>query len=153
VNLALLKDLVLGADDGLTATLVFVLSVTGLSPSHVALVALAQVLGNTISMTLGGMASADAGASRHPVLEGAVVGGSALFGGLIPVLPFFLLLPHSKIAAYLCVALTAVILGTVRSRFNDDQSAVASAAQFLAVVTAGALAGVGVGALLQLIPA
>ena len=84
----------------------------------------------------------------NPWLEGAQIGLSFVIGGLIPTIPVILSLPHLQWWAYGLTALTALVLGAIKSRYTP-QSAIRAGLEFLAIVTAGTLAGVGVGLLLH----
>jgi VIT1/CCC1 family predicted Fe2+/Mn2+ transporter len=81
-------------------------------------------------------------------LEGTRIGLSFVIGGLIPAIPVILSLPHVQWWAYGLTALTAIALGAIKSRYTP-QSAVRAGLEFLAIVTVGTLAGVGVGLLLH----
>ncbi len=84
----------------------------------------------------------------NPWLEGAQIGLSFVIGGFIPTIPVILSLPHLQWWAYGLTALTALALGAIKSRYTP-QSAIRAGLEFLAIVTAGTLAGVGVGLLLH----
>jgi vacuolar iron transporter family protein len=84
----------------------------------------------------------------NPWLEGAQIGISFVIGGLIPTIPVLLSLPYVRWWSYGLTALTALALGAVKSRYTR-QSAVRAGLEFLAIVTVGTLAGVGVGVLLH----
>lgn len=84
----------------------------------------------------------------NPWLEGGRIGLSFVIGGLIPTIPVILSLPHVQWWAYGLTALTALVLGAIKSRYTP-QSAIRAGLEFLAIVTFGTLAGVGVGFLLH----
>jgi VIT1/CCC1 family predicted Fe2+/Mn2+ transporter len=84
----------------------------------------------------------------NPWLEGAQVGVSFVVGGLIPTLPVLLSLPQARWWAYGLTALTALGLGAMKARYTR-QGPVQAGLEFLVVVTAGTLAGVGLGLLLH----
>ncbi len=84
----------------------------------------------------------------NPWLEGARIGLSFMIGGLIPTIPVILSLPHVQWWAYGLTALTALVLGAIKSRYTA-QNPVRAGLEFLAIVTVGTLAGVGVGLLLH----
>jgi vacuolar iron transporter family protein len=84
----------------------------------------------------------------NPWLEGARVGLSFVIGGLIPTIPVILSLPHVQWWAYGLTALTALVLGAIKSRYTT-QGPLQAGLEFLAIVTVGTLAGVGVGLLLH----
>ena len=75
-----------------------------------------------------------------------VFGISFVIGGLIPTVPVFLSLPQAKWWAYGLTALTALVLGAIKARYTH-QRPVWAGLEFLVVVTAGTLAGVGLGLL------
>lgn len=54
-----LREIVFGLNDGLVTTMVFVMVVSNVGPSHLVLIALGEVLAGGISMALGGYFSAD----------------------------------------------------------------------------------------------
>ncbi len=84
----------------------------------------------------------------NPWLEGLQVGISFVVGGLIPTVPVLLSLPQVQWWAYGLTALTALVLGAVKARYTR-QGPVRAGLEFLAVVTIGTLAGVGLGLLLH----
>ena len=83
-----------------------------------------------------------------PWLQGLQVGLSFVIGGLIPTVPVLLSLPQARWWAYGLTALTALLLGVIKARYTH-QSPVRAGLEFLVVVTAGTLAGVGLGLLLH----
>jgi vacuolar iron transporter family protein len=83
-----------------------------------------------------------------PWLEGIQVGLSFVVGGLIPTIPVFFSLPQARWWAYGLTALTAMALGAMKARYTG-QSPVWAGLEFLVIVTAGTLAGVGLGLLLH----
>ena len=84
----------------------------------------------------------------NPWLEGSQIGISFVIGGFIPMIPLLLSLPHIQWWAYGLTALTALALGAIKTRYTP-QGPVRAGLEFLAVVTVGTLAGVGVGLLLH----
>lgn len=84
----------------------------------------------------------------NPWLQGLQIGLSFIVGGLIPAIPVLLSLPQVRWWAYGLTALTALVLGTVKARYTR-KSAMRAGLEFLAVVTVGTLAGVGIGLLLH----
>ena len=84
----------------------------------------------------------------NPWLEGSQIGISFVIGGFIPMIPLLLSLPHVQWLAYGLTALTALALGAIKSRYTP-QGSMRAGLEFLAVVTVGTLAGVGVGWLLH----
>jgi len=83
-----------------------------------------------------------------PWLEGIQIGLSFVVGGLIPTIPVFFSLPQARWWAYGLTALTAMVLGAMKARYTG-QGPVWAGLEFLVVVTAGTLAGVGLGLLLH----
>ncbi len=84
----------------------------------------------------------------NPWRQGAQIGISFVVGGLIPAVPVLLLLPEVRWWAYGLTALTALGLGALKARYTH-KGPVRSGLEFLAVVTIGTLAGVGIGLLLH----
>lgn len=85
-----------------------------------------------------------------PVRQGLQIGASFVVGGLIPTLPVLLgvPLPGMQGAAYGLTALTALVLGAIKARYSL-QGPVRNGLEFLAIVTAGTLAGVVIGVALH----
>ncbi len=54
----------------------------------------------------------------NPWMEGMQVGLSFVLGGLIPSIPLFLALPQARWFAYGLTAVTAIILGYIKSRYT-----------------------------------
>ena len=84
----------------------------------------------------------------NPWLQGIQIGISFVIGGLIPAIPVILSLPQTRWWAYGLTALTALVLGAIKARYTH-KGAVRSGLEFLAVVTIGTLAGVGLSFLLH----
>lgn len=84
----------------------------------------------------------------NPWLQGLQIGISFVVGGIIPALPVMLSLPQFRWWAYGLTALTALVLGAVKAHYTG-KNPVRSGLEFLAVVTIGTLAGVGIGLLLH----
>jgi vacuolar iron transporter family protein len=83
-----------------------------------------------------------------PWLQGVQIGISFVVGGLIPTIPVLLSLPQVRWWAYGLTAVTALVLGAVKARYTG-KGPVRAGLEFLAVVTVGTLAGVGIGLLLH----
>ena len=83
-----------------------------------------------------------------PWLQGVQIGISFVVGGLIPTIPVLLSLPQVRWWAYGLTAVTALVLGAVKARYTP-KSPVRAGLEFLAIVTVGTLAGVGIGLLLH----
>src|SRR6266566_4035133 len=84
----------------------------------------------------------------NPWLQGIQIGISFVVGGLIPAIPVILSLPQARWWAYGLTALTALVLGAIKARYTH-KGAVRAGLEFLAVVTIGTLAGVGLSFLLH----
>ena len=84
----------------------------------------------------------------NPWLEGVQIGVSFVVGGLIPTVPVLFSLPQARWWAYGLTALTALLLGVIKARYTH-QSPLRAGLEFLVMVTAGTLAGVGLGLLLH----
>jgi len=84
----------------------------------------------------------------NPWLEGVQIGVSFVVGGLIPTVPVLFSLPQARWWAYGLTALTALLLGVIKARYTH-QSPLRAGLEFLVVVTAVTLAGVGLGLLLH----
>jgi len=87
---------------------------------------------------------------NSPAWQGAQIGISFVLGGLIPTIPVFLALssPWLQLSAYALTALTALGLGALKTRYSL-KSPLRNALEFLAVVTAGTVAGVVIGTTLH----
>jgi vacuolar iron transporter family protein len=79
-----------------------------------------------------------------PWRRGLQVGTSFVLGGLIPTAPVLLGLPYLQWWAYGLTALTALALGAVKARYSL-KGPLRNGLEFLAIVTAGTLAGVAIG--------
>jgi len=84
------------------------------------------------------------GSGSSPWIEGILIGGSFMLGGIAPVVPLLLSLPHPQIMAFVFTALMAIALGTLKSRYSLKTPA-RNSVEFLAIITLGTLAGVVVG--------
>jgi vacuolar iron transporter family protein len=81
-------------------------------------------------------------------IQALCIGGAFVVGGLMPTLPFVFGLPQPRIWAYGAAALLAVVLGSLKSRYTL-KGPLRSGLEFLAIVTIGTLAGLGIGLLVQ----
>lgn len=86
----------------------------------------------------------------NPLLEGLQVGLSFVVGGLIPTIPVIFNLPQARWWAYGFTALTALILGAIKSRYTH-KGPLRAGLEFLIVVTIGSLVGVVIGLILNLV--
>ena len=84
----------------------------------------------------------------NPLLQGVQIGLSFVVGGLIPAVPVLLSLPQVQWWAYGLTAITSLILGAIKAHYTR-QGPIRAGLEFLAVVTIGTLAGVGLGFLLH----
>ena len=84
----------------------------------------------------------------NPWLQGLQIGISFVVGGLIPTIPVLFSLPQVRWWAYGLTAVTALVLGAVKANYTH-KGPVRAGLEFLAVVTIGTLAGVGLGLLLH----
>ncbi len=90
------------------------------------------------------------GLERPPWLQGLLVGGSFMTGAFVPIVPFLTAVPLPQLWAYALTVLTALLLGVLKARFTQ-QGPLHSGLEFLGITTAGAIAGVTIGALLRTI--
>lgn len=81
---------------------------------------------------------------RPPVLDGLIVGLSFVAGGLVPVIPFLVSLPHPQIWAYVLTAIVALVFGALKSRYTL-KGPIRSGVEFLGIVTLGTIAGAVLG--------
>src|SRR5437763_8627964 len=79
-----------------------------------------------------------------PWQQGLQIGASFVLGGLIPTIPVVLGLPDLRVWAYGLTAVTALALGGVKARYSL-KGPLRNGLEFLAIVTAATLAGVGIG--------
>lgn len=84
----------------------------------------------------------------RPLAQGALIGGSFMLGALVPILPFLFDLPRAQLWAYGLTVLTSLLLGAVKARYTY-RGPVYNGVEFLVITTVGALAGLGIGALLH----
>jgi|SRR5579859_2077111 len=145
-----LRGVVLGLDDGLVTTLVTIMTVSGVVGSHLLSTMIGVVAASAISMGLGGYAAARSVADQNEWMAGLSTGGAFLIGGLAPLLPVVLHLSYVQWWSYACTALVALLFGWIKARYdNEAGGALRSALFFLAIVTAGTLAGVLIGVALH----
>ncbi|MBA3947013.1 MAG: VIT1/CCC1 transporter family protein [Herpetosiphonaceae bacterium] len=84
----------------------------------------------------------------RPWRQGLLVGGAFMVGGLIPTVPFLLHLPLTRLWAYGLTAVTALVLGSLKSRYTE-KGPLQAGLEFLGIVTGGTIAGILLGALLH----
>jgi len=85
---------------------------------------------------------------ERPWMQGLLVGVSFMLGALVPILPFLTSLPRPQRFAFGLTALTAILLGMMKSRFTL-KGPLRNGIELLIVVGVGTLAGVGIGILLH----
>jgi len=149
-----LRSAVLGLDDGLVTTLIFIATAASITPK-LFLVVLANVLAGAIAMTLGSYLSAKTshevnghdGGEYHPWLQGMQVGAAFVVGGTFPTLPVLFGATNVVWWSYGCTAVISVALGILKTHYTGRHP-IRSAIEFLAVVTIGALVGVLAGSAL-----
>ena len=86
----------------------------------------------------------------NPLHAGAQVGLSFVVGGLIPTIPVIFNLPQVRWWAYGFTAITALVLGAVKSRYTC-KGPLHTGFEFLIVVTIGTLIGVLISLILNFI--
>ena len=79
-----------------------------------------------------------------PWRQGLSIGASFVLGGLIPTVPLILNLPRQQVWAFVLTAITALALGALKARYSL-KGPLRNGLEFLAVVTAGTIAGAGIG--------
>jgi VIT1/CCC1 family predicted Fe2+/Mn2+ transporter len=87
-------------------------------------------------------------APAAPWIQGLLIGCSFVVGGLMPTLPFMLALAQPRIWAYGAAAVAAIVLGVLKARYTI-KGPWRSGLEFLAIVTVGTLAGIGIGLLVR----
>ena len=87
---------------------------------------------------------------RPAWLRGLIVAGSFMLGAFVPIVPFLFSLPLPQVWAYGLTVLTAMLLGVVKAQYTT-RGPLYNGLEFLAITTAGAVAGIAIGALLQAI--
>lgn len=146
-----LHEIVLGLDDGLVSTLIFVMAVSASAPASLIRVILYSILAGGASMALGALMAARTerevsdDAAINPLTRAAQVGLSYILGGFLPALPLLFGLPLARLWSYGLVVVIALAFGAAKSRYTG-QSALRGGVEFLIAVTAGTLVGVALGA-------
>lgn len=84
---------------------------------------------------------------ERPWLQGVQIGASFVLGGLIPTIPVIFSLPQFRWWAYGLTAVTAMALGAIKAHYTH-KGPLRAGLEFLAIVTIGTLAGVGISLLL-----
>lgn len=142
-----LRGVVLGLDDGLVTTLVTIMTVSSIAGAHLFVTMVGVVLASAISMALGGYASARASGDTGAIMQGLQTGGAFLVGGMAPLIPVALHLPAVQWWSYGATALVSLAFGWLKVRYGEHHHAhwLHESLFFLAIVTAGTLAGVVIG--------
>lgn len=145
-----LRSVILGLDDGLVTTLVAVMALSSTASTHLLTVMLGVVLASSVSMALGGYASAMLANDAKPMLQGIETGAAFLVGGIAPLVPVAFNVQHVQIWSFLATALVALACGALKAKYTDQSRYMLSSALFfLLIVGAGTLAGVVIGLLLR----
>jgi len=166
---AIIRDVILGGQDGIVNVLGIVLAVaTATHSKYIILISgLAATFAESISMAAVGYTSAKAGKEfyvkkgfkhsmfeefAHPVRDSVIIGVAAIVGSLIPVVPFFFLPIGSAWWAALVFA-TAALFGI--GFFKAKQMGInpwKSGTELAVVGMTAAIAGYVIGALLGALP-
>jgi vacuolar iron transporter family protein len=85
---------------------------------------------------------------ESPIGRGLGVGASFVVGGIVPIVPFAFHLHGAKWWAIALTALVALGLGALKSRYTPS-GPLRGALEFVLIVGAGTVVGVGIGSLLQ----
>ena len=85
---------------------------------------------------------------EKPLSRGIRVGGAFVLGGLVPVVPFALHLPHAPWLAFGLTALVALGLGATKSRYTVG-GPLRGALEFVSIIAIGTAVGVAIGAILH----
>ncbi len=163
---AVIRDVILGGQDGLVNVFGVVLAVAAATQSRyiILISGLAAAFAESISMAAVAYTSGRAGEEyyrkkrrviaeefAHPIRDAAVVGFSAIVGSFIPLIPF-IFLPVS-LAFWTAIGISTVTLfvsGAIKAKYtaaNPLKSAVEMAAVGMAAAIAGYLIGAALGAL------
>ena len=87
---------------------------------------------------------------RSPWLQGILVAVSFMVGAFVPIVPFLFALPAPQVMAYVLTIITAMLLGVVKAQYTA-KGPLYNGLEFLGITTAGAVAGLAIGILLQAI--
>ncbi len=163
---AIIRDVILGGQDGLVNVFGVVLAVAAATQSRyiILISGLAAAFAESISMAAVAYTSGRAGEEYyrkkrrviaeefgHPIRDAFIVGVAAIIGSFIPLLPFiFLSVQNAFWSAIVISTLTLFISGAVKARFtgaNVFKSAVEMAVVGMTAAIAGYLIGAALGAL------
>ena len=166
---AVIRDIILGGQDGIVNVLGIVLAVaTATNSKYIILISgLAATFAESISMAAVAYTSAKAGTEyyakrkfshrmyeefAHPVRDSFVVGMAAVFGSLVPLIPFFFFPVNDSMWLTLGFATAALFgIGYFKARYTHTD-AWRSGAELAVVGMAAAIAGYLIGALLGALP-
>jgi len=165
-NSAIIRDVILGGQDGLVNVLGIVLAIaTATHSRYIILISgLAATFAESISMAAVAYTSAKAGKEfygkrrdkiseefSYPIRDAFVVGISAIVGSLIPLVPFFFISVQQAFWATLGFStLVLFVSGAVKAKYtgtNPFKSAVEMAVVGMTAAIAGYLIGAALGAL------
>ncbi len=163
---AVIRDIILGGQDGLVNVFGVVLAVAAATQSRyiILISGLAATFAESISMAAVAYTSGRAGEEyyrrkrriiaeefAHPVRDAVVVGFAALIGSFVPLLPFILLpVEHAFWTAIAVSTLTLFGSGAIKARYTGAdplKSAVEMAVVGMTAAIAGYLIGAALGAL------
>ncbi len=163
---AIIRDVILGGQDGLVNVFGVVLAVAAATQSRyiILISGLAATFAESISMAAVAYTSGRAGEEyyrgkrrtiaeefAHPVRDALIVGVAAIVGSFIPLLPFiFLPVQNAFWSAIVLSTLILFISGAVKARYtgaNTFKSAVEMAVVGMTAAIAGYLIGAALGAL------
>jgi len=165
-NSAIIRDVILGGQDGLVNVLGIVLAVaTATHSRYIILIAgLAATFAESISMAAVAYTSGKAGKEfyhkrrdriaeefEHPLRDAFIVGVSAIIGSLIPLIPYLLGVVSGAITITLIIStLTLFTAGIVKAKYtgvNPLKSGIELALIGMAAALTGFLIGLALGAL------
>lgn len=163
---AVIRDVILGGQDGLVNVFGVVLAVAAATQSkYIILISgLAATFAESISMAAVAYTSGRAGEEyyrkkrrviaeefEHPVRDAFVVGVAAIVGSFIPLLPFmFLSVQNAFWSTIIISTLVLFVSGAIKAKYtgaNPFRSAVEMAAVGMTAAIAGYLIGAALGAL------
>lgn len=164
---AIIRDVILGGQDGIVNVLGIVLAVaTATQSRYIILISgLAATFAESISMAAVGYTSAKAGKEyyhkkrglaaeefAHPVRDSVIIGVAAIVGSLIPVIPFILFSIGDAMWLTLAFATAALFgIGYFKAGFTHTNTW-KSGVELAVVGMAAAIAGYVIGALLGALP-
>ncbi len=163
---AIIRDVILGGQDGLVNVFGVVLAVAAATQSRyiILISGLAATFAESISMAAVAYTSGRAGEEyyrkkrrviaeefEHPIRDAFIVGVAAIVGSFIPLIPFMLLSVQNAFWSTIVIStLVLFISGAVKARYtgaNPFKSAVEMAVVGMTAAIAGYLIGAALGAL------